>query len=492
MPNPASESTLVRFDGPAPRRYLGVARRISRLVSTQDMGTLMQVSTTPPRLERLGVWLVHLHLGGGQLPHHQEVDRGSKRIQPFDFVASPLWRCLVSWAMGWKAWLSKPLARATMSGSAPVAIRWLPSARCCRLWERARETAFGRDHGFQPGMTVQAFQERVPVRDYEGLKGYVDRAVAGEQNVLWPGEPLYFCKTSGTTSGAKFIPDGGQHAQPHRQRTQRLAGPHRRHWGRLVCGRRTIFAGKPGVGQDERRRPFGTAQRHCRPPRAHLPAVQLAALWEANCIEDWETKVDAIVKETCMEDLLASGIPSWVQMYFERLLEHTGAATVQDASPTCRCSSTGVSRTGSTPSYSQLLGFASRVLSYPASKGSCVPRCARRGRHAAQRERRHLLRVHPGQRILRRAPRRLTIEEVELGVQYAVVLSTNAGLWAYDIGDTVKFVSLDPPRVLVTGRISTTPPRLESTSSQRKWRAPRRRPCPPTAVWCPSSTRPRR
>ena len=327
------------------------------------------------------------------------------------------------------------------------------------LVERARETAFGRDHGFQPGMTLRAFQECVPVRDYEGLKGYVDRAVEGEQDVLWPGEPLYFCKTSGTTSGAKFIPLTADSMPNHIGSARNallghIAGPGD---ASFVDGKMIFLQGSPELAKTEGGvhlgRLSGIVAHHV---PAYLQRNRLPS-WEANCIDDWETKVDAIVKETCTEDLrLVSGIPSWVQMYFERLLEHTGAATVRDVFPNLSLFvHGGVAYGPYAERFKQLLGFEiPRVELYPASEGFLAYQDAP-GVEGM------LLNVNdgiffefiPASEYFDEHPRRLTMEEVELGVQYAVVLSTNAGLWAYDIGDTVKFVSLDPPRVLVTGRI---------------------------------------
>ena len=327
------------------------------------------------------------------------------------------------------------------------------------LVDRALETEFGRDHGFQPCITVQAFQDRVPVRDYEGLKGYVDRAVAGEQDVLWPGEPLYFCKTSGTTSGAKFIPLTADSMPNHIGSARNALLGHIAGTGdaSFVDGKMIFLQGSPELaktsGGVHLGRLSGIVAHHV---PAYLQANRLPS-WETNCIDDWETKVDAVVRETCHEDLrLVSGIPSWVQMYFERLLVHTGKATVQEVFPNlCLFVHGGVAFGPYAERFRQLLGFdIPRVELYPASEGFLAYQDAPDVEGM-------LLNVNdgiffefiPADRYFEDVPPRLTVGEVELGVQYAVVLSSNAGLWGYDIGDTVKFVSLDPPRVLVTGRI---------------------------------------
>ena len=327
------------------------------------------------------------------------------------------------------------------------------------LLAAAENTAFGRDHGLAGGMDVADYQRAVPVRDYEGLKGYMDRAVAGEADVLWPGVPLYFCKTSGTTSGAKYIPLTKDSMPNHIGSARNALLGHIAGTGdaSFVDGKMIFLQGSPELaktpGGVHLGRLSGIVAHHV---PGYLQANRLPS-WETNCIDDWETKVDAVVRETCTEDLrLVSGIPSWVQMYFERLLEHTGKATVREVFPNLSLFVHGGVAFGPyAERFRQLLGFdIARVELYPASEGFLAYQDAPEVEGM-------LLNVNdgiffefiPADRYFEDAPPRLTVGEVELGVQYAVVLSSNAGLWGYDIGDTVKFVSLDPPRVVVTGRI---------------------------------------
>ena len=327
------------------------------------------------------------------------------------------------------------------------------------LLAAAENTAFGRDHDLAGGMDVADYQRAVPVRDYEGLKGYMDRAVAGEADVLWPGVPLYFCKTSGTTSGAKYIPLTKDSMPNHIGSARNALLGHIAGTGdaSFVDGKMIFLQGSPELaktpGGVHLGRLSGIVAHHV---PGYLQANRLPS-WETNCIDDWETKVDAVVRETCTEDLrLVSGIPSWVQMYFERLLEHTGKATVREVFPNLSLFvHGGVAFSPYAERFRQLLGFdIARVELYPASEGFLAYQDAPEVEGM-------LLNVNdgiffefiPADRYFEDAPPRLTVGEVELGVQYAVVLSSNAGLWGYDIGDTVKFVSLDPPRVVVTGRI---------------------------------------
>ena len=320
-------------------------------------------------------------------------------------------------------------------------------------------TAFGRDHGLRAGMSVAEYQARVPVRDYEGLRSYIDRAVQGEEDVVWPGKPLYFCKTSGTTSGAKYIPLTKDSMPNHIGSARNALLGHIAGTGdaSFVDGKMIFLQGSPELamtpGGVHLGRLSGIVAHHV---PGYLQANRLPS-WETNCIEDWETKVDAVVRETCTEDLrLVSGIPSWVQMYFERLLEHTGKDTVKEVFPNLTLFVHGGVAFGPyAERFRQLLGFdIARVELYPASEGFLAYQDAPNVEGM-------LLNVNdgiffefvPADKYFEENAPRLTVDEVELGVQYAVVLSSNAGLWGYDIGDTVKFVSLDPPRVLVTGRI---------------------------------------
>lgn len=363
--------------------------------------------------------------------------------------------------MGWKAALSLPLARWAMRRLRKDVAQPGNAQRevLASLLARGARTAFGRDHGLRAGMPVAEYQARVPVRDYEGLRSYMDRAVQGEEDVVWPGKPLYFCKTSGTTSGAKYIPLTEDSMPNHIGSARNALLGHIAGTGdaSFVDGKMIFLQGSPELamtpGGVHLGRLSGIVAHHV---PGYLQAKRLPS-WETNCIEDWETKVDAVVRETCTEDLrLVSGIPSWVQMYFERLLEHTGKDTVKEVFPNLTLFVHGGVAFGPyAERFRQLLGFdIARVELYPASEGFLAYQDAPNVEGM-------LLNVNdgiffefvPADKYFEENAPRLMVDEVELGVQYAVVLSSNAGLWGYDIGDTVKFVSLDPPRVLVTGRI---------------------------------------
>ncbi len=315
-------------------------------------------------------------------------------------------------------------------------------------------TAFGRDHKLHQVHDHAGLVQAVPLRDYEGFRPYIDRIVAGEKDVLWPGLPLYLCKTSGTTSGAKYIPIT-QHSLPnHIGSARRALLAYIAHSGRagFVDGRMIFLQGSPVLdrkGAIPMGRLSGIVANHV--PK-YLLKNRMPS-FATNCIPDWETKVEAIVGETMREDMrLISGIPAWVQMYFERLLARTGKATVKEVFPHFSLFVYGGVNYAPYRSRMEALigGTVPSVELFPASEGFIAYQ-------DRDNEDGLLLVLDNGiyfgfvpMQGNDRRPR--SIAEVELNTQYALVLYTNAGLWGYEIGDTVKFTSLTPPRIKVTGR----------------------------------------
>lgn len=369
---------------------------------------------------------------------------------------------------GWKGRLASPWARRVRSRDHLVnADPALAQAAVLQdLLSQAAQTAFGRDHGLGEIAAIQdpveqaaAFRAAVPVRDYEGLRPYVERVVAGEADVLWTGLPQYFCKTSGTTSGAKYIPLTEDSLPNHLGAAQRALLHHIANTGsaEFVGGKMIFLQGSPTLVPTPGGVPLGRLSGIV---AHHIPAyLQRNRLpsWDTNCIDDWETKVEAIVRETADQDLrLISGIPSWVQMYFERLLEFTGAANVKEVFPNFSLFVFGgVAYAPYAERFRELIGGDVAIVeTYPASEGFIAYQDGALGEGLLVNAADGLfLEFIPADEYGRAGARRLGLGEVEMGVNYAVVISSNAGLWAYDLGDTVRFVSLAPARILVTGRI---------------------------------------
>jgi phenylacetate-coenzyme A ligase PaaK-like adenylate-forming protein len=325
------------------------------------------------------------------------------------------------------------------------------------LIRQAEKTQFGKDHHFSQIKTPEDFAKQVPIRDYEELKPYVDRVVQGEENVLWKGKPIYFAKTSGTTSGAKYIPLTKESMPFHIEAARNAILNYIHETGKadFVNGKMIFLQGSP-ILEEKNGIQFGRLSgivAHFVPN--YLQKNRLPS-WETNCIEDWETKVDAIVEETIREDMaVISGIPSWVQMYFEKL-QQKGGKPVGDLFKNFNLFIYGgVNYEPYRAKFENLIGRKVDAIElFPASEGFFAYQ-------DSQKENGMLLLLNSGifyefvksEEFFTPNLRRYTIGEVELNVNYVLIISTNAGLWAYNIGDTVQFTSLKPYRVIVSGRI---------------------------------------
>ena len=325
------------------------------------------------------------------------------------------------------------------------------------LIHQAKDTVFGKDHNFSEIKTFEDFAKQVPIRDYEELRPYVDRMVKGEENILWKGKPIYFAKTSGTTSGAKYIPLTKESMPFHIQaaRNAILSYIHETGKADFVDGKMIFLQGSP-ILEDKNGIKLGRLSgivAHFVPK--YLQKNRMPS-WETNCIEDWETKVDAIVEETFNEDMsVISGIPSWVQMYFEKLEQKGGKSVGEIFKNFNLFIYGGVNYEPYRAKFEKLIGRkVDSIELFPASEGFFAYQ-------DSQKEKGMLLLLNSGifyefvksDEFFTTNPKRYTIGEVELGVNYVLLLSTNAGLWAYNIGDTVQFTSLKPYRVIVSGRI---------------------------------------
>ena len=325
------------------------------------------------------------------------------------------------------------------------------------LVKTAKNTAFGKDHDFESINNYDDFKSRVPVNDYEGLRLYVDRMVAGEEDVLWKGKPLYFSKTSGTTSGVKYIPISKESMPTHIKTAQNALFHYIHNSGdaSFVDGKLIFLQGSPILSKTN-----GIATGRLSGIVAHyVPSyLQRSRMpsWQTNCIEDWEQKVDAIVDETVHEDMrLISGIPPWVKMYFERLKEKSGKSISSLFPNFSLFVYGGVNYEPYRNALEELIGKkVDSVELYPASEGFIAfqDQLDKKGM---------LLQLNSGifyefieaDKIHEASPSRISLADVEIGVNYAIILNTSAGLWGYNIGDTVEFVSLNPYRIIVSGRI---------------------------------------
>lgn len=325
------------------------------------------------------------------------------------------------------------------------------------LVKQAAQTDIGRRLGFTDIKGYENFKKQVPVCDYESLKDDIESISEGKQNVLWPGLPLYFCKSSGTTSGTKYIPVTEVQIKDMIKAARNATMLYVNETGNSeIFNRKMIFLqGSPELemhGRIPTGRLSGIVYKH-------VPSYALAnrmPSYQTNCIEDWEEKVEAIAKETLRERMsLISGIPPWCVMYFEKLLQLSGKEKIKDVFPDFKVFMYGgVNYEPYRHKIEDLIGFKiDSVETYAASEGFIAYQ-------DSQKHEGMLLNLDGGifyefvkaQEIFDEQPARISLQDVELGVNYAILLTTNAGLWAYNIGDTVKFVSKNPYRIVVTGR----------------------------------------
>ena len=325
------------------------------------------------------------------------------------------------------------------------------------LMHQAIATEFGKDHHFETIKTFEDFAKQVPIRDYEALKPYVDKVVNGASDILWKGKPLYFAKTSGTTSGAKYIPLTKESMPTHIEaaRNAILNYIHETGNANFVNGKMIFLQGSPILEEKN-----GIQLGRLSGIVAHFVPKYLQKnrmpSWETNCIEDWETKVDAIVGETINENMtVISGIPSWVQMYFEKLQKEKNKPVGDIFKNFNLFIYGGVNYEPYRAKFENLIGRkVDSIELFPASEGFFAYQ-------DSQKDKGMLLLLNGGifyefvksEEFFTEKPRRYTIGEVELRVNYVLIISTNAGLWAYNIGDTVQFTCLNPYRIIVSGRI---------------------------------------
>lgn len=322
--------------------------------------------------------------------------------------------------------------------------------------KKAAGTSFGKDHGFGGIHTVQQFQQQVPVCDYEDIRNYIEEIKAGKPDILWPGKPQYFAKTSGTTSGTKYIPITKE-GMPYQLAAAQSAMFHyiaQKGNAGFVNGKMIFLQGSPeldDINGIKTGRLSGIVAHHI--PN-YLQKNRLPS-WKTNMIEDWEAKVDAIVKETEKADMtLISGIPPWLIMYFEKLIERNGRK-ITELFPNLQLIITGgVNYEPYREKMTELLGRNVDTLqTFPASEGffAFQDDYTKEGL-LLQTNHGIFYEFIPLEEYGKPGARRLTLKDVELNKDYALILTTNSGLWAYSIGDVVRFISKNPCRVLVSGR----------------------------------------
>ncbi len=324
------------------------------------------------------------------------------------------------------------------------------------LMKDAAKTVFGKEHQFELIKSHQDFVKHVPIRDYEAFKPYIEKIKQGKHNILWKGQPIYFAKTSGTTSGVKYIPITKDSIPNHIDTARNALLCYMAETGntKFADGKLIFLSGSPElerVGGVPTGRLSGIVNHHV--PK-YLRSNQLPS-YETNCIEEWEEKLEKIVEETIQQDMtLISGIPPWMQMYFDRLTEKTGKK-IGELFPHFSVMVQG--GVNFEPYKAKLYESIGRKVDcielYPASEGFFAFQDSQHAEGLLLNTNSGIFfEFVPAAEIFTENPTRITLKDVQVGENYALVISNNAGLWAYDIGDTVKFISTNPFRIIVSGR----------------------------------------
>ena len=344
-----------------------------------------------------------------------------------------------------KKWISSPIKWQTITFK--------------KLIKNGVKTEFGKNHDFENIQSYEQYKEKVPVRDYEELRPYIEKVVNGEKDILWPGKPLYFAKTSVTTSGAKYIPITKESIKTHiRSARDALLNYFLKTKNfKPLNGKHMFLQGSPELDKKQ-----GIYHGRLSGISAHyVPKLFLRnrkPSWTTNCIEDWEEKVEAVIQETVGEKMtIIAGIPSWVQMYFEKIVLKEGKTISQVFPDLSLYVYGGVSYEPYRQIFDKLFGKSIDTLAtFPASEGFFGYQ------DQFNKDQTDLLLLLnndifyefiKAEDFLSGKYDRISIKDVELDVNYLLIISTSAGLWSYNIGDTIKFTSIDPYRIIVSGRI---------------------------------------
>ncbi len=361
--------------------------------------------------------------------------------------------------MNLKSLLAKPFANYIYNKTQKSALTALEDQDeiLKNLLKVGRLTEFGKAHHFKAINSHQEYIQAVPIRDYEQIKPYIELIKEGKQNVLWKGKPIYLAKTSGTTSGVKYIPITKESIPNHINTARNAILCYMGETGNTAFanGKMIFLSGSPElerVADIPTGRLSGIVNHHI---PSYLRSNQLPS-YETNCIEDWETKLDRIVAETFNQNMtLISGIPPWMQMYFDRLIEK-GDQKIADLFPNFSLMVQG--GVNFEPYKAKLFESIGKKIDsielFPASEGFFAFQDSQHSEGLLLNTNSGIFyEFIPADQIFSDNPTRLTLREVKVGENYALIINSNAGLWSYNLGDTIKFVSLNPYRLVVSGRI---------------------------------------
>jgi hypothetical protein len=325
----------------------------------------------------------------------------------------------------------------------------------------AQYTEFGRKYGFSKLFTVKEFKQAVPIHEYDDLKPYIQRIMEGEQNVLWNTPVHWFAKSSGTTSDkSKFIPVSDESLQDcHYKAAKDVLALYYNSQSdsELLSGKGLVIGGSHNIHQVNEETHYGD-----------LSAVLLqnTPFWSQwirtpelsiALMDEWETKIEKLAQTTIPENVTSiSGVPTWTLVLIKRILEMTGKNTLSEVWPSLELyMHGGVSFTPYREQFNRLIGKPINYLEmYNASEGFFAAQDSP-GEDGMLLFTDHgiFMEFMPLEEYGNPHPKTIGLEQVETGKNYALIISTNGGLWRYMVGDTVQFTSLSPFRIKVSGRL---------------------------------------
>ncbi len=326
----------------------------------------------------------------------------------------------------------------------------------------ARYTEWGKRYDYDSLNTIADYQRAVPISDYEALKPYIQRIMEGEQNVLWPSEITWFAKSSGTTSDkSKFIPVSKEALDDNHYRGGRdVLALYFRQFpdSRLMSGKCLVIGGSHQVSQLNADSYYGDLSAVMMQNMPVAGQMLRTPNMDIALMNEWEEKIELMAHATMQENVtFIAGVPTWTIVLIKRIFEIAGTNNLLEVWPNLELYiHGGVSFTPYRQQFRQFIPSAGMHYfeTYNASEGFFA------GQDTSDADGMLLMLAHgifyefmPVEEYGRESPRTITLNEVETGKNYALVISTNAGLWRYLVGDTIQFTSLSPHRIRVSGRL---------------------------------------
>lgn len=327
------------------------------------------------------------------------------------------------------------------------------------LLQEARKSSFGRDHKLADVKSIQEYQHAVPLFEYDDIKPYINRVMLGEQKVLWPGEINWFAKSSGTTSDkSKFIPvsyDALEECQFRGSRDVLAYYYYKNPEAKIFQGKGLIVGGSHEVNSLAENSFYGDLSAVMMNNMPFIANFLATPSMDIALLPDWETKMEKMVESTYKENVTnISGVPSWTLLVLRAILDRTGASNIMEVWPNLELYvHGGVNFLPYREEFKQVIGgeIAYRET-YNASEGFFGIQDEPDKDMLLMMDYGIFYEFIPLEEYGTTEAKAIWIDEVEVGITYAVVINTNAGLWRYVVGDTIVFTEKNPYRFKIVGR----------------------------------------